>query len=502
MKILNASQLSELDQFTCREQQISSWELMERAAENAYQEIKGVLHSESKSIKIFAGPGNNGGDGLAVAYFLARDGYNVEVYLVNFTSSRSVDNQKNLTRLKNQSKVKLKELDEDSKLPDFDGQGFVIDSIFGVGLNRPMPDFVQKLIENLNDSNFKTIAIDVPSGLYMDQSPGEEEQVFQSDLILTFQTPKLAFYLPDYSDYIGEVKVIDIGLSQKKLESISSESTYIDLNLAKKIYKPRPKFSHKGTYGHALIVGGSHLMLGSVILSSSSCMRSGVGKTSVMMPNAGHHTLLQYLPEVMLVENPSEKQISFQAPDFTPQSIGIGIGIGKSEDAYGALKSWLDYASFPIVIDADALNLIAEYKELLDDIPKQSILTPHPGELKRLIGEWNDDFDKIKKIKTFSKQWDVVVLAKDAFSLSIYKDRMFVNSTGNSGLATAGSGDVLTGLLSGLLAQGYDSLDAAIFGAFIHGQAGDIAVINSSEESLIASDIVSYLGHSFAKIKD
>lgn len=511
MKILNASQLADLDSYTCDEQHISSWELMERAAGLAYEAVKTRLKSTSQQIKVLAGPGNNGGDGLAIAYFLAEDGYDVDVLLVNFTSSRSDDNQKNLVRLKNQSKCHIQDFEKDTELPEINSGDLVIDAIFGVGLNRSMPDFVQELAKHVTKSSAYTICIDVPSGMYLDQSPGNNEEVFKSNLTLTFQTPKLSFYLPDYSRFVGKVKIIDIGLSQKRLSEISSEFNFVDLAFTKKLYQSRSRFSHKGTYGHAVLIGGSQLMLGSVVLSSKSCMRSGVGKTSVLMPSRGHLALIQHLPEAMLIENTSEEFISYQELDFKADAIGIGIGIGTSESALKALEAWLDKSTSPFVIDADALNLIAKHKDLQDktrpgtldeQAPKKSILTPHPGELERLVGGWKDDFEKLEKLKDFSKQLDVVVLAKDAYSLCVYRDEVFVNSSGNSGMATAGSGDVLTGLLTGLLAQGYSSLDAGVLGMFLHGLAGDMAAKETSEESLLASDISTYLGHSFSKLKD
>lgn len=502
MKILNVSQLSDLDQYSCEVQNISSWQLMERAAGLAYDEIKKTLQEESKKFKILVGPGNNGGDGLAIAYFMAEDDFEVEVLLVNFTPNRSKDNQKNLDRLKSQSKSKVTEFVENSHLPKIDSEEVVIDAIFGVGLNRPMPDFVQKLTRHVNECSSKTFCLDVPSGMYLDRSPSDSESVFQADFTLTFQTPKLSLFLPDYANCIGEVKIIDIGLSQDHLEEISTEFNFVDLSYAKTLFQPRSRFSHKGTYGHALIVGGSQLMLGSVLLSSLSCMRSGVGKTSVMMPSRGHSSLLQNLPEAMLIENQSEDFISFKELNFQPDSVGIGVGIGTSKDALKALSLWLDNATCPLVIDADALNLIAEHEGLQRQIPKKSILTPHPGELKRLIGEWKDDFKKLDKIKKLSHRLDVVILAKDAHSLCVYKNEVYVNSTGNAGMSTAGSGDVLTGLIAGLLAQGYSSLGAAVFGMYIHGLAGDFASSKRSQEAMIASDIVKHLGDSFLKLKD
>jgi len=504
MKILNASQLSELDQYTCKEQEISSWKLMERAARLAYEKIRIKLkdHNSNSTITILSGPGNNGGDGLAIAYFLDQDGFNVKVHLIDYTSSRSKDNQTNLERLDQHSSCSITHIDEDSKLPGFTSNDIIIDAIFGVGLNRSMPSFVQKLIQQINKVNCYVVCIDVPSGMYLDRSPSGQEKVFKSDLVISFQTSKLPFYLLDYSVYINELIIVDIGLSQSRLSEISSHVQLLDLELVKSLVKSRKRFSHKGSYGHAVLVGGSKGMLGSILLSSKSCLRSGVGKLSVMMPSRGHSNLLQLSPESMLIDNALEDYITSPELNFRPDAIGIGVGLSQSDEALESLKSWLQSSKSPMVIDADALNLIAKHDDLRQYIPKESILTPHPGELKRLIGDWENDFDKIEKIKDFSKALDVIVLAKDAYSLCIYHDQLYINSTGNPGMATAGCGDVLTGLLTGLLAQGYSAINATLIGVYVHGMAGDIAVNSSSQQSLIASDLIDSLGHSFQNLQD
>ena len=504
MKILNASQLSELDQYSCKEQEITSWELMERAASLAYEKIKNRLkdHKNKSTITVLSGPGNNGGDGLAIAYFLDQDNFKVKVLLIDYTNSRSEDNQTNLERLDQHSNCSITHIDKDSTLPRFNSNDIIIDAIFGVGLNRPMPFFVQKLIQQINQVNCHVVCIDVPSGMYLDRSPSVQEEVFKSDLIISFQTPKLPFYLPDYSDYICEVNIIDIGLSESRLNEISSHVQLIDLELVKSLVKPRKRFTHKGTYGHAVLVGGSKHMLGSILLSSKSCLRSGVGKLSVMMPSRGHSNLLHLSPESMLINNPSEDYITYPELNFRPDAVGIGVGLSQADEVFKSLKLWLQNSKSPMVIDADALNLIAKHDDLHRFIPKKSILTPHPGELKRLIGDWKNDFEKIEKIKAFSKSLDVIVLAKDAYSLCIYHDQLYINSTGNPGMATAGSGDVLTGLITGLLAQGYSAFNAVLLGVYVHGMAGDIAVKSSSQQSLIASDLIASLKYSFQHLQD
>ncbi len=500
MKLLDASQLSSLDVATCEEQGITSWELMERASKLAYNFILETYELSHKSIKIFAGTGNNGGDALAIARFLISDGYAVKVYPVDFSDSRSSDNRKNLKLLKKEKDPFIQSLDEASELPKINENDICIDAIFGVGLNRSMPLWVQNLVQHINIYSKHTIALDVPSGMFLHKSPAKSDQVIKAHLTLTFHAPKLSFYLPDYKATAGKIQILDISLSQNYLKYISSEICLVNLKFAQLIYQPKMRFSHKGTNGHAVLIGGSRYMLGSIMLAAKSCMRSGVGKLSVMMPNKGHLALLQHLPEAMLLENTSIDYISFKDLDFKYDAVGVGVGIGTSNDVLNALKLWLETATCPLVIDADALNLISKHKILQKKIPKKSILTPHPGELKRLIGDWKDDFDKIKKLKDFSMKLDVIIVAKDAFTLTIYKDMVYVNSTGNAGMATAGSGDVLTGLLTGLLAQGYSSPDASILGVFLHGLAGDLAKDSYSEQSLIASDIITNLGSSFSKL--
>ncbi|WP_127844183.1 NAD(P)H-hydrate dehydratase [Psychroflexus aestuariivivens] len=501
MKILNAKELAEVDENTIKKQNISSWDLMERAAKKAFESMKSYTSSKQQCIHIFAGIGNNGGDGLAIAYFLTQENNNVKVYLVEYADSKSDDNAKNFERLESKTKLEIISVSDENFQIELNPNDFCIDSIFGFGLNRPMPDFVQKLIKEINQSQTFRIAIDVPSGVYLDRIPKEDEEIFNADLTLTFQLPKLPFFLPQVGFNVGKLEIIDIGLDQETIDSIEAKVEYLNQNLASTYVQKRSRFSHKGTFGHALIIGGSRYMLGSVILSASSCMRSGVGKTSVLMPKIGHQNMINHRPEVMLVPHESEDFISEKNLDFEPNAIGIGVGISMESEAETALKFWLENSKKPMVIDADALNLISENESLLQLIPKNSILTPHPGELKRLIGNWSDDFDKIEKIKSFSKKFQLIILAKDSFSICVNGDEVFVNSTGNSGMATAGSGDVLMGLITSLLAQNYEPKSAAVLGMYLHGLAGNLAARVTSEESLVASDLIDYFGLAFSEIK-
>lgn len=499
MKILSAKQLAKIDQASMKMQSISSWELMERASKKALEAIIPYLKETEKSIHIFCGIGNNGGDGLAIAFHLNKLGYGVKVYQVAFAEKTSADFNLNAKRL-HQEHIQLKTIKaEDVEAIEIDVNDVVIDAIFGVGLNRRMPAFVEDLVEIINVSNAFCISVDIPSGMFLNQPIPKEAKLIQPDVCLTFQLPKLPLLLPETGKYVKEFQVIPIGLSEEAIANEPAEDHFMDFAFIQKIYTKRQRFSHKGTYGHALLVGGQKGMLGSVLLASKAAMKSGVGKLSVMLPNAGQHNLHDFLPEAMALENPSENYIHFTETKVY-DAIGIGVGIGKTEEALQALKQLLESTSKPVLLDADALNLIAEHTKLRKLIPKNSILTPHPGELQRLIGKWNDDFEKLEKIKDFALKHHCIILAKDAFTCICDGENFYFNSTGNAGMATAGSGDVLSGIITSLLAQKYSPLQAAQLGVYLHGLAGDLALQKESMESLVASDLVSFLGEAFKRL--
>jgi hydroxyethylthiazole kinase-like uncharacterized protein yjeF len=500
MKIFSAKQLGEADVASMKMQSISSWELMERASKKAVEAILPLIHQESAHIHIFCGMGNNGGDGLAIAYHLGKLGYSVQVYKVAFTNKTSKDFDINAKRLQKDAHIKLKSVTEANvKSIKFNTNDVVIDAIFGVGLNRRMPDFVEELVLQINTSDVLCISIDIPSGMFLNQAVPKEANFIQPDVCLTFQLPKLPLFFTETGKYIQNFKILPIGLSQEAIEQIDTDYFFMHKVFIKNIYKKRNRFSHKGTHGHALLVGGQKGMLGSVLLAAKSALRSGVGKLSVMLPSSGQDSLHHFLPEAIALENPSKNFIHFTDTQAY-NAVGVGVGIGKSDAALKALKAFLEQVQSPVLIDADALNLIAVNPILLEELPKNSILTPHPGELKRLIGNWKDDFDKLNKIKNFAKEHHCVLVAKEAYTCICDGASFYFNSTGNSGMATAGSGDVLSGIITALLAQNYNSLEAAQLGVYIHGLAGDLALQQESHESMIASDLISFLGKAFKEL--
>jgi len=499
MKILSPSQLQQADKETINSEGITSWELMERASLKAVDQLLKITH-KTEQISVLAGSGNNGGDGLAIAYHLIKHDYVVDVHLLQYTDELSADCQKNLERLKSEKICDVITYNNQTAKLDFNTNDVIIDAVFGIGLNRDLPKFVEHIINNVNQRHAKRIAIDVPSGLFLNELTPKNAVVFQADYTLTFQCPKLNFFLPNYGNCIGKIQTVDIGLNKNFISNLNSPYRYVDKKMASSLLKSRQRFSHKGDYGHLLVVGGQYGMMGSVCLASKAALKSGVGKVSVLSPKCGVEIIQNFISEAMVVAANDLKNITPINLNFRPTHYCIGMGIGKSEKALDTLKFIVRQSNSPILIDADALNLISKHKELLDDLPSKSILTPHQGELKRLIGVWKDDYDKLLKMKSFAQKYDIVLVSKDAYTFVVYQDKIYVNSTGNAGMATAGSGDTLSGIIASLLAQGYSSVDACILGVYLHGKAADKYVEVFDQQSLIASDIIDHLNKAFKSL--
>ncbi|MCB0443348.1 MAG: NAD(P)H-hydrate dehydratase [Flavobacterium sp.] len=497
MKIFSVEKIKELDKLTIEKQQISSLELMERAALQAFLWLVNHFQDKKTIYHLFCGVGNNGGDGLVIARMLKQNYFDVHVYVVPFNDHYSEGFKTNLHRLK-ECNLTYEVLDSDAEFPLIDENHIIIDAIFGIGITREMDSWLQLLIQKINYHNSFKVAIDVPSGLFLHQ---KTTVAIHSDVVLTFQFPKLAFYLPENENFIEEIVFLPIDLDIKSIESIPTNYYYTDLSEIKKRYKPISKFSHKGTQGHVLLIGGCFGKIGAMVLASQAALRSGCGLATVFIPKCGYDILQTAIPEAMVITDESYHKISKIAFNFQLKAIGIGMGIGQDTETSQAFYHFLKSNSIPLVIDADALNILSEHQEWLNLLPKNSILTPHPKELERLIGTWNDDFDKIEKVKVFAKTYTLVVLVKGAYTLIINEKNVYVNSSGNQALATGGSGDVLSGMITSFLAQGYTALDAALLGVYFHGRTADIAMNDMGYEGFIASDIIKYLGKVFLELK-
>ncbi|MCW5517422.1 NAD(P)H-hydrate dehydratase [Muriicola sp. Z0-33] len=496
MKIFNAQQIYQADKFTIEKQQITSDALMERAAVQIFNWLHQRMQGAQVKIHLFCGIGNNGGDGIALARHLQEHGYNIEVNVVNYSERRSKDFLINLDRLKDR-KIWPNFMNEDAPYPEIGGDDIIVDALFGIGLNRALAKWVADLIQYLNTSGAFILSVDVPSGLYLSKAVEVPEAVIQANFVLSFQAPKLVFFLPDTGNYSRQWEILDIGLDPEYLNGTITDFELIGKNEVLPMYKGREKFSHKGTYGHALIIGGSHGKIGAVILAARACLTAGSGLVTALVPGCGYIPMQTAFPEAMVLTDVGENNITALEFNEKYAAVGFGIGLGTADATAAAMKKFLSENKSPLVIDADGLNLLSSNKELLKLLPKQTILTPHPGELERLVGKWKDDFEKLEKVFKFSKKHDCIVVIKGAHSVTIYEGRGYVNATGNPGMASAGSGDVLTGILTGLIAQNYEPLQAAIFGVYLHGRAGDIAMEEMGYQALTATKIIEALGKAY-----
>lgn len=494
MKIFSAKQLKEADKASLKSQEITSLELMERAAGRAFAEIQKLLEGKNPDIKIFCGIGNNGGDGLVIARKLLEQGYSVETYIVNCSTKRSPNFLENYERFMDVYKKFPTQIKSENDFPKIKKNELVIDAIFGIGLNRAPEGWVAKLLAHINAARVFVLSIDMPSGLFSNRGPGENPAVIQANLTLTFQSPKLAFFLPETAAFAGEFFVLDIGLDKEFLQKTQAEAWLITKNEVRQFYRGRHKFAHKGTFGHVLIFGGSYGKMGSVVMTSNAAFRAGCGKVTAVIPKCGYEIFQTAIPEAMAITSEEHSHLVETNIDFVPESICFGIGVGNHPDTVKAFEKILKSTTQPMLIDADGLNILSENTPLLKFIPPNSILTPHPKELERLLGKWKDDFDKLKKAKAFSEKYKVILVIKGAHSITVAGEKLYINSTGNPGMATAGSGDVLSGVITGLLAQGYNPEIAAVFGVYLHGKAGDFASMNLGFEAVMAGDISQNIG--------
>ncbi len=493
MKILSVAQIRAWDAHTIAHEPISSLDLMERAS-NAFVRWFCQRFTHQSSVAIFCGMGNNGGDGLAIARILIQKFYNVRVFVVKHLDQGSTDFEANLQRL--QSLIAIQWIDTTEDFPTLSPDTVVIDALLGSGVSRSVEGLMEAVIQHLNASEATVVSIDIASGLYADKPNLPTNVIVQPTFTVSFQCPKLAFLQPQCAPYVGEWHLVAIGLRGDYLSQIPDLYFYTQATDIQNIGKHRGKFSHKGSYGHALLIGGSYGKIGAMVLSSKACLRAGVGLLTVQVPKCGYHILQATVPEAM-VQTDEHDFINTQAFDLTTYSaVGIGPGLGKDPQTLTMLMGILANVQQPIVLDADALNLMAASSEVMRLLPPNSILTPHPKEFQRLIGKnWRDDFEKMALLRAFAQSHQVIVCLKGAHTAVALPDgTIHFNSTGNPGMATGGSGDVLTGIITGLLAQGFSAKDAAIFGVFQHGVAGDKAAQQHTQSALIASDIINKMG--------
>ena len=497
MKIFSATQIKKWDAFTIENEPISSVDLMERAATGCCNWLIGKNFG-SFHFRIFCGKGNNGGDGLVIARMLIEHKCVVTVYILEFGKLGADNFQINLERL-HLICTDIHFIQSADFFPSIGKTDIIIDALYGTGLKTALEGISAALVNHINNSEAIKISIDLPSGLFADKT-SKGNTIIIAIHTLSFQNYKLAFLLPENEAYCGKVHLLHIGLHLSFEKNEPGVFELIDSAMIRSIYKPRSKFAHKGTYGYAALLCGSKGMMGAAVLSSHACLRSGVGKLTTYIPECGYNIIQTTVPEAMAFVAGDEYISSAKNIDKY-QAVGIGPGIGKYPSHKNLLTNIFETIQMPMVIDADALNIVAANKELLNLIPPQSIITPHPKEFERLFGKTENDFERLQLALQQSKELNIYIVLKGHNSfISTPEGAGYFNSTGNAGMATAGSGDVLTGIITGLLAQGYLSFHAAVFGVYLHGLAGDIAAQKFSEEAMIAGDINDCLGEAFKQI--
>lgn len=497
MKILTAAQLKELDQYTIKYEPIASIDLMERAATEFTNAITELIRT-NESVMIFCGMGNNGGDGLAIARMLVERGFlHVSTYVVRHSPNGSADFLVNEERLQNIAGIRY--IETEFQIPLIPKQAIVIDAIFGIGLTRPAEGLTASVIAAINHSDAIVYSVDVPSGMYCDQPNNTTDAIVESDITFTFHAPKLSFLLPSAAKFVPDFRVLDIGLNKTYAESLSSHYSYLTYQTIQTIFKQRNKFSHKGTYGHALIAAGSYGKTGAAVLALKAALHSGAGLVTAYIPACAYNIVQTACPEAMVVADKTNNEICSVPEISAYNAIGVGPGIGISNNTVSFVETLLKNTTQPVVLDADALNILSQKKQLLSRLPANTVLTPHPGEFKRLAGEWKNDLQKLDLQRSLATTYNTVVVLKGAHTtIAMPNGEIFFNSTGNAGMAKGGSGDVLTGVITSLLAQGYTTAHAAMIGVFVHGMAGDYASTYLSQTGMSAGDIIRYLPQAFS----
>ncbi len=502
MKIFCCSQIKDIDAFTIANEPIKSIDLMERAAFRLLQYVV-PLCAYAKRFAVFAGPGNNGGDGVALARMLTQIGYLVDVYILQ-SKNYSNDLSLNVKRLEQQGIVSISYLASKSDFPDISKDTIIVDALFGSGLTRPLEGLPALLVSHLNETNAKIISVDIPSGLFGENNPSPNlNPVIKAWHTFTLQFPKLSFIFPENSCFVGEWQIVDIGLHPEIIAQKVTPYRFVNSAFAKSLYLKRLAFGHKGTFGHALVVAGSYGMMGAAALCTKACLRAGAGLVTAHIPKKGYTVMQNLAPEALAQIDANDERITM-VPELSKYSaVAFGPGVGSHPNTVEAFLSLLRNVTSPLVVDADGLNILASNSEMLALLPENTVLTPHVGEFNRLFGATDSAYERLILAQKKSAEHKVVIVLKGAHTQVVTPSgEVFINSSGNSGLASGGSGDVLTGLITGLLAQGYTAENACVLAVYLHGLAADILVREIGKTALVANVLVESIGEAFKTIEN
>jgi NAD(P)H-hydrate epimerase len=499
-KIFSLKQIREADAYTITKEDIASVDLMERAALSVFNYLNENFQHEF--YEVYCGQGNNGGDGIALARLLANVHKKVRLHIIKEKEQCSLDFESNFKRLEKSDDLDWIILKTNTDFAVPKPNAIIIDALLGTGLKLAPQGLVKEAIEFVNAQNNLKIAVDVPSGLLCDEPTLHENIVVKADITLSFQFMKLAYLFPENYKFTGLVKLLNIGLSPAFIQKEKTKHFFIDHEAIRSLMPKREHFAHKGNFGHALLLVGSKGKNGAALLASKACLRSGTGLLTVHSGSLLQNAPNCFLPSAMFNADAQEDMIT-ELPELSKYTaIGAGCGIGQAKETIAILKLLIQQCKVPLLLDADGLNILAENKTWLSFLPNETILTPHPKEFERLCGKWSNSFERLQLQKDFSFKYNCYVVFKGAYTcISTPLGNCYFNSTGNPGMAKGGSGDVLAGIITALLAQGKNPTEAIIFGVYIHGLAGDLAKKSQSEVSMLPEDLIEHLGQAFISVQ-
>ncbi|MES2275600.1 MAG: NAD(P)H-hydrate dehydratase [Bacteroidota bacterium] len=500
LPLLTAQDTRKADAYTIKHEPISSVDLMERAGKAFVGWFINHFPDKKQGITVYCGTGNNGGDGLAIARMLDQHKYQkIKVVIARFSKKSSADFDVNFERLISAGINYTELLPGSSPLPEDKGQ-IIIDALLGSGLNQPLAGDYARLVKHLDGLGKTVVAVDVPTGLFTEGEIPTDALVLKADLVITFQQAKLTFLLPESGPYINCWEAVNIGLDEGFIQSLHSPYQFTEEKDIRQMLKPRQRFSNKGTYGRALLIAGQPETMGAALLSASGCAYAGAGLTTACVPESGLTALNTSQPEIMAIVRKGKKQPEILWEKYS--AIGIGPGLGKDKDALDLLTALFKNYKKPVVIDADALNLLSDNLKLLKKIPAESILTPHVKEFDRLFGAHTSWWARIQTAITKAAEYQIYILLKNNYTIvATPGGKVYFNSTGNPAMATGGMGDVLTGILTSLLAQKYTPQQACIIGAYIHGKAGDELALPNRMEVVLPGKLAQQLPITIARLK-
>lgn len=498
LPLLTAPQIRETDAYTIAHEPISSVDLMERASKAFVSWFVNHFPNQRQAISVYCGTGNNGGDGLAIARLLFEHDYKeINVKIARYSAKSTADFDTNLQRLQ-QLQIPVTELTESDTSPD-ENAGILIDALLGSGLNKPLEGSFKALVEHLNSLNKTVVAVDVPIGFYTDGEIDAKATVWKAGLVITFQQPKINFLLPESALYVDCWEAVNIGLDDGFIRSLQSPYQMVEDKDIKAILKPRARFSHKGTFGHALIIAGQAKTMGAALLCSSACVYAGTGLTTACVPESGLTALNSYQAEVMAIVRNEHALPDLELDKYS--TIAIGPGLGTGDDALALLQHVLNEYDKPIVVDADALNLLAANHSLLQQLPAGSIITPHMKEFDRLFGEHSSWWQRLQTMQQKAAELNIYIILKNSYTIiGTPEGKLYFNSTSNAAMAVGGMGDVLTGIITAMLAQKHTPEEACLAGVYLHGKAGDELALPNRLHVVLPGQVAARIPATVAKL--